>query len=131
MFFIFFFFSSEEDDKPKLNVYIPPNLRKKVVSEEQVINKETDEDISDKVDEDVVSARTNEVVPVEADDLVPDGSELIETRSVEGPDELRTDPDGQSSEPEVVKDQPTTEEDKNDSGFIECGKNSSSDKIDY
>lgn len=117
-----FFFSSEEDDKPKLNVYIPPNLRKKVVSEEQVVEKKTDEDISDKVDKDDVSARTNEVVPGEADDLMPDGSELIETRNVEGLDELRTDPDGQSSEPEVAKDQLTTEEDKNDSGFIECGK---------
>lgn len=51
---------------------------------------------------------------------------------VEAPIDVRTDPDGQSSEPElIVKDQPATEEqpqsaaevDTNDSGFIECGKN--------
>lgn len=123
-----------------MNVYIPPNLRKKIVSDEQVQDNEAviipnkvNEDISAGTNE-VVSTRIAEVVPSRADDLVPDraadGSELIETTIVEGLDDIRTDPDGQSSEPEVGKDQPITEEDKNDSGFIECGKNSS-DKSDY
>lgn len=49
---------------------------------------------------------------------------------VEAPNDVRTDPDGQSSEPDLAKDQPTTEADTNDSGFIECGK-SSSDKSYY
>ncbi|VVC43713.1 Hypothetical protein CINCED_3A011384 [Cinara cedri] len=114
--------SIEEDNKPKLNVYIPPNLRKKQVSEEQVLENESTVE-SDTVDEEV-SART-EVVTAKANDFVLDKPELIETSSV-GLDDVRTDPDGQSSEPEVGKDQQTTEgEDKNDSGFIECGKNSS------
>lgn len=53
---------------------------------------------------------------------------------VEAPiNDVRTDPDGQSSEPDVAKDLPVIEvakdqsvteadADKNDSGFIECGK---------
>lgn len=86
----------EEDDKPRPNVYIPPNLRKKVVSEEQTVP-----------------------------DRAADGSEIIESVVVETPNDIRTDPDGQSSEPDLAKDQPTNEVDINDSGFIECGKNSS------
>lgn len=68
-------------------------------------------------------------------DRAADGSEIIETVVVEAPNYVRTDPDGQSSEPEIAKDQPpidTTELviDTNDSGFIECGKNGS-DKSNY
>lgn len=87
-----------EDDKPKTNVYIPPNLRKKTVPVEE------------------------KAVP----DRAADGSEIIETVVVEAPSDVRTDPDGQSSEPDIAKDQPTIAEvvDINDSGFIEC-KNSS------
>lgn len=100
----FFCFSEEENDTPKLNVYIPPNLRKKVPEEEPV------------------------------PDRAADGSEIIETVVVEAPiNDVRTDPDGQSSEPDVAKDLPVIEvaidqsvteadADKNDSGFIECGK---------
>lgn len=150
------FFSREGDDKPRPNVYIPPNLRKKETAlEEQEI----------------------------ASDRAADGSEIVDTVVVESPIDVRTDPDGQSSEPEIVKDQPTTEkqqlaikvqptsnvqlttevqpttkdqhtaevqpttkvepttevqpateenpavdEDKNDSGFIECGNKNSYDK---
>lgn len=68
-------------------------------------------------------------------DRAADGSEIIETVVVEAPNDVRTDPDGQSSEPEIAKDQPATDAtelviDTNDSGFIECGKNGS-DKSDY
>lgn len=93
----------EESDKLKPNVYIPPNLRKKTVSVEPV------------------------VVP----DRAADGSEIIETVVVEAPSDVRTDPDGQSSEPDIAKDQPAVvrEVDINDSGFIEC-KNSS-DKSNF
>lgn len=73
-------------------------------------------------------------------DRAADGSEIVDTEVVEAPNDVRTDPDGQSSEPELLKDQPATKEllitenqpvveeppptdvDKNDSGFIECGK---------
>lgn len=61
-------------------------------------------------------------------DRAADGSEIIETVVVETPNDVRTDPDGQSSEPDVAKDQPVTEVeneadvDNNDSGFIECDK---------
>lgn len=106
----FFFFSVEndQDDQPRPNVYIPPNLRKKTVVEQQAVSD--------------VSA---DAVP----DRAADGSEIVENVVVEAPNDVRTDPDGQSSEPDVVKDQPVSEvsadidEDKNDSGFIECGKN--------
>lgn len=95
------FHRDEEDDKPKTNVYIPPNLRKKTVLEE-------------------------ESVP----DRAADGSEIIEIEGVKAPNDVRTDPDGQSSEPDIAKDQPsielTTDVDNNDSGFIEC-----SDKSNY
>lgn len=71
-------------------------------------------------------------------DRAADGSEIIETVVVEAPNDVRTDPDGQSSEPEIAKDQPATDStdttelviDTNNSGFIECGKNGS-DKSDY
>lgn len=101
---IFFFcFREEENDTPKLNVYIPPNLRKKIPEEEAV------------------------------PDRAADGSEIIESVVVETPiNDVRTDPDGQSSEPDVAKDVPVidvakdqsvaeADVDKNDSGFIECG----------
>lgn len=101
----FFLIREEENDTPKLNVYIPPNLRKKVQEEETV------------------------------PDRAADGSEIIETVVVEEApiNDVRTDPDGQSSEPDVAKDVPVvdvakdqsvteTDVDKNDSGFIECGK---------
>lgn len=60
-------------------------------------------------------------------DRAADGSEIVENIVVEAPNDIRTDPDGQSSEPEVAKDQPTTDiidlvVDTNDSGFIECEK---------
>lgn len=152
-------FFREETDKPRPNVYIPPNLRKKETAlEEQEI----------------------------ASDRAADGSEIIDAVVVESPIDVRTDPDGQSSEPEIVKDQPTTDkqqpaikgqstveiqptpevqsttevqpttkiqstmevqpateaqpaaeenpaidEDKNDSGFIECGNKYSSYQIYY
>lgn len=103
------FFREEEEDKPRPNVYIPPNLRKKTVVDEKAVV-----------------------------DRAADGSEIIETVVVEAPNDVRTDPDGQSSEPEIAKDQPATDStdatelviDTNDSGFIECGKNGS-DKSDY
>lgn len=100
----------EEEDKPRPNVYIPPNLRKKTVVDEKTVL-----------------------------DRAADGSEIIETVVVEAPNDVRTDPDGQSSEPEIVKDQQTTDStditediviDTNDFGFIECGKNGS-DKSNY
>jgi len=100
---MFLFFreeKEEEDDKPRPNVYIPPNLRKKELLEEQ----------------DVIL------------DRAADGSEIVETAVVEAPVDVRTDPDGQSSEPEVAKDQPIAAEvteptvDTNDTGFIECEK---------
>lgn len=69
---------------------------------------------------------------LEEQDVVPDraadGSEIIETAVVEAPVDVRTDPDGQSSEPEVTKDQPIAADvpepavDTNDNGFIECEK---------
>lgn len=99
---------NDRDDQPRPNVYIPPNLRKKTIVEQQTVSD--------------VSANA---VP----DRAADGSEIVENIVVEAPNDVRTDPDGQSSEPDVVKDQSITEvsadidEDKNDSGFIECGKN--------
>lgn len=75
-------FFREETDKPRPNVYIPPNLRKKETAlEEQEI----------------------------ASDRAADGSEIIDAVVVESPTDVRTDPDGQSSEPEIVKDQRTTD----------------------
>lgn len=80
-----------------------------------------------------------QTVPDIPTDTVPDraadGSEIVENVVVEAPNDVRTDPDGQSSEPDVAKDQSVSEvaeldEDKNDSGFIECGKNIS-DKSYY
>ncbi|XP_022170689.1 eukaryotic translation initiation factor 4B [Myzus persicae] len=107
-----------EDEKPRPNVYIPPNLRKKNPSDEEtvVIGTEESEPIREATVPDV-----DKNIP----DRAADGSEIIEPIVVEAPTDVRTDPDGQSSEPDVVKDQPVTEEDTNDSGFIECGKNSS------
>lgn len=114
----YFFFFREDDDKPKPNVYIPPNLRKKTVSEEQIVS-----------------------------DRAADGSEIVDTEVIEAPNDVRTDPDGQSSEPELLKDQPETKEqfiteglpvveeqstidvDNNDSGFIECGKKNTLIKV--
>jgi len=82
-------------------------------------------------------------------DRAADGSEIVDTEVVEAPNDVRTDPDGQSCEPELLKDQSETKEqlntedlpvveeqsaidvDNNDSGFIECGKKkNSSDKSD-
>lgn len=102
--------NDQDDDQPKPNVYIPPNLRKKTVIEPQA-----------------VSDTSTNTVP----DRAADGSEIVESIVVEAPNDVRTDPDGQSSEPDVAKDQTATEvsaeidEDKIDSGFIECGKNTS------
>lgn len=119
-----FFICRVEDEKPRLNVYVPPNLRKKTLLDEEpavVIGTEESEPSSK---ETVPDLENN--IP----DRAADGSEIIEPVVIEAPIDVRTDPDGQSSEPDVVKDQPITEEDKNDSGFIECGKNSS-DKCNY
>jgi len=112
-----------EDEKPRPNVYIPPNLRKKTPLGEEivVIGTEESEPIRDGTVPDL-----DKNIP----DRAADGSEIIEPIVIEAPIDVRTDPDGQSSEPDVVKDQPVTEEDTNDSGFIECGKNSS-DKCNY
>jgi len=117
------FISRVEDEKPRPNVYIPPNLRKKTPLGEEtvVIATEESEPIRDETVPDL-----DKNIP----DRAADGSEIIEPVVVEAPIDVRTDPDGQSSEPDVVKDQPVTEEDTNDSGFIECGKNSS-DKCNY
>lgn len=110
-----------EDEKPRPNVYIPPNLRKKTPLGEETVVTEESEPIGDETVPDI-----DKNIP----DRAADGSEIIEPIVVEAPIDVRTDPDGQSSEPDVVKDQPVTEEDTNDSGFIECGKNSS-DKCNY
>ncbi|XP_050541779.1 eukaryotic translation initiation factor 4B [Daktulosphaira vitifoliae] len=83
---------SIDENSSKPNVYIPPNLRKQAVKEQSL------------------------------PDRAADGSEIIETAVIETPNDIRTDPDGQSSESDLVKDQ-SSENDKNDSGFIECGKN--------
>jgi len=106
-----------EDEKPRPNVYIPPNLRKKTQLEEETV---PDTEKSEPIGEETIPDLEKNVP-----DRAADGSEIIETVIVEAPHDVRTDPDGQSSEPDVVKDQPVTEEDTNDSGFIECGKNSS------
>lgn len=119
-----FFICRVEDEKPRLNVYVPPNLRKKTLLDEEptvVIGTEESEPIKK---ETVPDLEKN--IP----DRAADGSEIIEPVIIEAPIDVRTDPDGQSSEPDVLKDQPITEEDTNDSGFIECGKNSS-DKCNY
>lgn len=83
-------------------MYIPPNLRKKAVLEEQ------------------------EIVVL---DRAADGSEIIETVVVEAPSDVRTDPDGQSSEPDIAKqsiaDVTELTVDANDIGFIECEKSNS------
>jgi len=112
-----------EDEKPRPNVYVPPNLRKKTLLDEEpaVISNEESEPIRKETVPDL-----DKNIP----DRAADGSEIIESVVLEAPIDVRTDPDGQSSEPDVVKDQPVTEEDTNDSGFIECGKNSS-DKCNY
>jgi len=101
----------EQNDTPKLNVYIPPNLRKKIPDEEAV------------------------------PDRAADGSEIVESVVIEAPiNDVRTDPDGQSSEPDVAKDLPVidvakdqsvaeTDVDKNDSGFIECDKSKKKPKV--
>ncbi|XP_025205207.1 eukaryotic translation initiation factor 4B isoform X1 [Melanaphis sacchari] len=105
-----------EDEKPRPNIYIPPNLRKKTQEETVIL---------DTVESECVREETFSDLDKNVPDRAADGSELIETIVVEAPSDVRTDPDGQSSEPDVVKDQSVNEEDTNDSGFIECGKNSS------
>lgn len=110
-----------EDEKPRPNVYIPPNLRKKTQEEAVIL---------DPVESAPIKEESSPVLDQNVPDRAADGSEIIETTVVEAPNDVRTDPDGQSSEPDIVKDQSVNEEDTNDSGFIECGKNSS-DKCNY
>lgn len=105
-----------EDEKPRPNVYILPNLRKKTLEETVIL---------DTIESEPIREETSPDLDKNVPDRAADGSEIVETIVVEAPNDVRTDPDGQSSEPDVVKDQSVNEEDTNDSGFIECGKNSS------